>query len=217
MRQPVYFIFDLDGTLLDTATDLANSVNYALSSYGLPTHELATVISFIGSGSLNLIRRSMGLKDEQCDPLASEIHRVFLEHYLHHCTVQTKPYPGVCDFLDKPHRASLLTNKSLAPTLVLLRHFGWENRFEHVLCGDTSPERKPSPAGLLWILEQVGIHPQDALMVGDDMADVHCAQAAGVPCVAILSGFGNAALLRNSNANFLADSFLDFTRLVQAS
>lgn len=210
-KQPEYFIFDLDGTLFDTSLDLARSVNFALQTFEQPAHPVEDVVAFIGNGSLNLIRRSLRAEQEYLLP---EIHQAFLSHYLENCTMDTRPYQGVMEFLQQNIRASVLTNKPYAPTVRILKHFGLESRFDHVLCGDTAPERKPQPGGLLSILQQVGVQPELALMVGDDLPDIGVALAAGVPSLAILSGFGRAPELRTANPTYIVPDFLSFVQLV---
>lgn len=206
-----YLIFDLDGTLFDSSLDLANSVNYALQEFQLPTHDLATVISFIGNGALNLIRKASG---EAGAHAVRDIHQVFLAHYLEHCTQTIQPYPGMHDLLAHPFRASLLTNKPDAPTRKILHHFGLHNRFEYVLCGDTAPERKPSPAGILHILQNAQVPPENALMVGDDLPDLGCARAAGVRSAILLHGFGNNSSLLAAQPDLVCADFAEFSNLL---
>ena len=198
---PRYYIFDLDGTLFDTSLDLAAAVNASLLHFGYPVHDVPTVVSFIGNGAANLIRRSL------------VVLHYFLDYYLEHCTEKTQPYQGVLDFLKQPIRASILTNKPDAPTRKILSHFGLQDRFEHVLCGDTTPARKPAPDGLLHILQMVGIAPQDALMVGDDLPDLGAAAAANVPSCALMGGFGKSIELHAANPTFSASDFAHFARL----
>jgi phosphoglycolate phosphatase len=170
------------------------------------------VISFIGNGSLNLIRRSL---PEEKMLLLPEIHRTFLAHYNENCTIDTKPYPSVMEFLKTDAPASILTNKPYAPTIRILAHFNLLGRFDHILCGDTAPARKPEPAGLRSILEQVGIAPEHALMVGDDLPDIGVAKATGTPSLALLNGFGDAQELREANPTYTAEDFSAFARMAQ--
>ena len=87
-------------------------------------------------------------------------------------------------------RVAVLTNKPLRPTEKILEYFGLRDRFEFILCGDTTPERKPSPAGLLKIIEMAGVSREEAVMVGDDQPDILAARNAGIDCITLFCGFG---------------------------
>ena len=189
-------VFDLDGTLFNTLGDLAVAVNFALRHFGLPEHDEQRVRTFIGNGSMKLIERSMG---EAALPenvvrtgiTIEMVHKVYSDFYWEHCTERTLPNPGVVEFLrSTAARVAMLTNKPERPTFKLLEHFHLRDRFEFVLCGDTTPERKPSPAGLLKIMESAGVAPAETVMVGDDQPDILAARNAGVDCITLLCGFG---------------------------
>jgi len=196
LKKKSLIVFDLDGTLFNTLGDLAVAVNFALRHFGLPEHDEQRVRTFIGNGSMKLIERSMG---EAATPDAISrtgitiemVHKVYSDSYWEHCTERTLPNSGVVDFLRTcKARIAMLTNKPLRPTEKILHHFGLRDCFEFILCGDTTPERKPSPAGLLKILEMAGVSHEDAVMVGDDQPDILAARNAGVDCVTLLCGFG---------------------------
>lgn len=189
-------VFDLDGTLFNTLGDLAVAVNFALHHFGLPEHDEQRVRTFIGNGSMKLIERSMG---EAATPDAISrtgvsvemVHKVYSDFYWDHCTERTLPNPCVVEFLNSTKaRVAMLTNKPLRPSEKILNHFGLRDRFEFILCGDTTPERKPSPAGLLKILEMAGVSREETVMVGDDQPDILAARNAGVDCITLLCGFG---------------------------
>ena len=171
-------VFDLDGTLFNTLGDLAVAVNYALRHFGLPEHGEQKVRSFIGNGSMKLIERSMGPAASpetvaRTGVTVEAVHKVYSEFYWEHCLERTVPNPGVMDFLAQSNvRVAMLTNKPLRPAEKILEHFGLRDRFEFILCGDTTPERKPCPAGLLKIVEMAGVSREQAVMVGDDQPDV---------------------------------------------
>ena len=196
LKKKSLIVFDLDGTLFNTLGDLSVAVNYALRHFGLPEHEEQRVRTFIGNGTMKLIERSMG---EAALPeniahtgvTIEMVHKVYSDFYWEHCTERTLPNPGGVDFLHTSKaRIAMLTNKPLRPTEKILNHFGLRDCFEFILCGDTTPERKPSPAGLLKILEMAGASREDAVMVGDDQPDILAARNAGVDCVTLLCGFG---------------------------
>jgi len=189
-------VFDLDGTLFNTLGDLSVAVNFALRHFGLIEHSEDRVRSFIGNGSMKLIERSMG---EAASPeviartgiTVEAVHKVYSDFYWEHCTERTLPNPGVVEFLRNcPARIAMLTNKPLRPAEKLLEHFHLRDRFDFILCGDTTPERKPSPAGLLKIIEMAGVSREEAVMVGDDQPDILAARNAQVDCITLLCGFG---------------------------
>ena len=189
-------VFDLDGTLFNTLGDLAMAVNFALYHFGLPEHDEQRVRTFIGNGTLKLIERSMGeaaLPENiaRTGVTIEMVHKVYSDFYWEHCTERTLPNPGVVEFLNNSKaRVAMLTNKPLRPTEKILHHFGLRDCFKYILCGDTTPERKPSPAGLLKILEMAGVSREEAVMVGDDQPDILAARNAGVDYVTLLCGFG---------------------------
>lgn len=211
IQKPLHIFFDLDGTLIDSSPDLANSINTILRKHHLPTHSLAAVKSFIGNGSLNLMKRSLGSEREE---LAPALHQEFLAHYQENCVNETHLYPGVLELFQRPFSASLITNKPEAPTLKILRHFGLAQRFDFIFCGDTAVERKPSPHSLQVVLQKNQIQASSALMVGDDLPDIGAAKAAGVPVIALLGGFGDSKELLDAQADYYADDFVDFSRLL---
>ena len=196
LQKKSLIVFDLDGTLFNTLGDLAVAVNFALRHFGLPEHEEQRVRTFIGNGSMKLIERSMGeaaLPENMARTgvTIEAVHKVYSAFYWEHCTERTLPNPGIVEFLNNSKaRVAMLTNKPLRPSEKILNHFGLRNRFEFILCGDTTPERKPSPAGLLKILEMAGVSREDAVMVGDDQPDILAARNAGVDSITLLCGFG---------------------------
>ena len=213
-------VFDLDGTLFNTLGDLAVAVNFALHHFGLPEHDEQKVRSFIGNGSMKLIERSMGAAAmpevvAHTGVSIEAVHKVYSDFYWEHCLERTVPNPGVMEFLAQSNvRVAMLTNKPLRPSEKILEHFGVRDRFEFVLCGDTTPERKPSPAGLLKILEMAGVDKSDAVMVGDDQPDVLAARNAGVDCITLLCGFGKPVNLLPLQPAHTVESYAEMSRLL---
>ncbi len=246
------FIFDLDGTLFNTLGDLAPAVNYAMTQFGLHTHSNDDVRTFIGNGSMNLIRRAVAANfipvastrdmEKVAETLAregyseekiKEIHKVYSEYYWEHCTENTEPYEGVIEFVRRiaalnrdrnciecnknragAKCAAMLTNKPVAPAEKILKKFGLENSFATYLCGDTTPERKPSPAGIYEILRQTGIAPEKAIMIGDDTPDVLAAKNAGIDSITLFEGFGKAENLLPLEPRYTAGHIKDFAELI---
>ena len=277
LAQKELFIFDLDGTLFNTLGDLAPAVNYAMTQFGLKMHSNDDVRTFIGNGSMNLIRRAVAAnyigmenirdiekvaavleREGYSEESIKEIHKVYSEYYWEHCTENTEPYEGVvelvkrivqstgCDrdcagsfnrnedstendknnainngnraesngYCARAKCAAMLTNKPVAPAQKILEKFGLENCFATYLCGDTTPERKPSPAGIFEILRQTGIAPEKAIMIGDDTPDVLAAKNAGIDCITLFEGFGKAENLLPLSPRYTAGHIKDFAELI---
>ena len=220
LKKKKLVVFDLDGTLFNTLGDLAVAVNFALRHFGLPEHDEQRVRTFIGNGSMKLIERSMGeaaLPENMARMgiTVEKVHKVYSDFYWEHCTERTLPNPGIVEFLNNSKaRVAMLTNKPLRPSEKILEHFHLRDRFELILCGDTTPERKPSPAGLLKILEMVGVSREEAVMVGDDQPDILAARNAGVDCITLLCGFGKPHNLLPLNPENTVESYTELCQLL---
>ena len=245
IAQKELFIFDLDGTLFNTLGDLAPAVNYAMTQFGLHTHSNDDVRTFIGNGSMNLIRRAVAanfipvastrdmekvaetlVRENYSEEKIKVIHSVYSEYYWEHCTENTEPYEGVIELVQRlatnnrygdfagTRCAAMLTNKPVAPAQKILKKFGLENSFATYLCGDTTPERKPSPAGIYEIIRQTGIAPEKAIMIGDDTPDVLAAKNANIDCITLFEGFGKAENLFPLEPRYTAGHIKDFAEFI---
>jgi phosphoglycolate phosphatase len=185
------FIFDLDGTLADTREDIAGSLNHALGRLGLPALGLETVTRLVGDGARVLLERALGpgAPGERVDAALRE----FLEHYAFACTRATRLYPGVREALetlrDRGKDLAVLTNKPILHSRRILSGLGIEGAFAMVLGGDTAPERKPDPRGLLSILEGIGRPRDRSLLIGDSLVDARTARAGGIEWAWFRGGF----------------------------
>ena len=171
------FLFDLDGTLVDSATDLATSVNLLRQEHELPPLDIDTVRSYVGDGATMLIRRAMPEGEFRVE----QLHR-FLELYSHHLVEATCAYPGITDFLEQRQqmKMAVVTNKPEELSRRLLDRLDLSRHFGVVIGGDTFDRKKPSAKPLLAALEQLGSTPDEAVMIGDHHADLHAGTAAGV-------------------------------------
>jgi len=183
-------VFDLDGTLVDSAGDLAAAVNAMLArlAAGTPPLSEAEVRGFIGEGARLLVGRSLaraGLTERPEDALP-----VFLDCYRAGLLDRTRPYPGVVEALDAlaGHTLAVLTNKPGELSRALLEGLGLARRFARVYGGDDLP-RKPDPAGLHRIMAETGLGAPSTVMVGDSAVDVLTGRAAGVLTVGVSYGF----------------------------
>ena len=179
-------LFDLDGTLLDTAPDLVAAVNALRAEYNLPALSFEIALSMVGKGAHNLIQRA--LTHEQALTFdANTAYAHFATHYHRINGDATREYKGVSEMLQalhaQGHVLGVVTNKPTEFTLPLIQQFGWSDLFTSVVCGDTLSVRKPQPEPLLHALAEMHSTVESALMVGDSMNDALAAQAAGCACV----------------------------------
>jgi phosphoglycolate phosphatase len=183
-------IFDLDGTLIDSAPDIAAAVNRTLVDGGHAALDLPTVISFIGHGLPRLVERAMGARGIPMDQHA-RLTKVTLAHYNAASNDLTRPYPGVMAALerlrDKGHRMGICTNKPEAPARKVLDQFGMAHLYDVVIGGDSLTVKKPDPAPLHHAFAALGA--ASGLYVGDSEVDAETAQAAGVPFAFFTQGY----------------------------
>jgi phosphoglycolate phosphatase len=184
------FLFDLDGTLIDSKLDLVNSVNFMLREMQRDVLPLATVAGYIGHGAPRLVADALG-------PDAAEADRkrgleIFLTHYGEHNLDATRAYPGVVEGLeslqDRP--MAVLTNKPVKMSVEILEALGLRKYFRAVYGGDSFEKKKPDPAGALAILKNLGVPPHESAMVGDSGVDIQTARNAGMFAIAVNYGFG---------------------------
>jgi phosphoglycolate phosphatase len=184
------FLFDLDGTLIDSKLDLVNSVNFMLHEMQRDVLPLATVASYVGHGAPRLVADALG-------PDAAEADRkrgleIFLAYYDEHNLDATRAYPGVAEGLealqDRP--MAVLTNKPKKMSVEILEALGLLKYFRAVYGGDSFEKKKPDPAGAQAILKDLGAQPQEAAMVGDSDVDIKTARNTGMLAIAVNYGFG---------------------------
>ncbi len=185
-------IFDLDGTLLDTIEDLANSVNFALKKHGFPQHDVETYRRFVGNGVTKLIERA--LPDDKKDGETIErVKKDFIVHYVPHSEEYTHPYQGIHELLKQLHQQGIqlavASNKVHVATERVVKYFFPEIPFSVILGQRDGFPVKPDPSILQSILELTAIPKEKVLYVGDSGVDVQTALNADVPFVAVLWGF----------------------------
>src|SRR5687767_8718558 len=183
--------FDLDGTLIDSARDLAESIGEMLEDYGAPALPFDDVVQMIGDGAPILVRRA--LKHSGLNPQPAEALARFLKIYDRRLMDHTTPYEGIAESLALALRhgpLAVLTNKPLGPSIGILEALGLRGYFSRIIGGDSEYGRKPDPAGLLAL--QALAPGEQLVMVGDSPADWQTAAGAGVPFVWARYGFGAA-------------------------
>lgn len=185
-------IFDLDGTLLDSAPDIHHCLNAALEPFGKEPLSLATVRSFIGRGAPTLVERACAARSVPVSDVAEVLDR-FLARY-DSAVDRTRPYPGIYETLDtlalRGHELAICTNKPIRPALFVLEHFDLSRRMKAVFGGDSLPERKPDPGVLRAAMK--ALSSNSCIFVGDSETDCETAAAAGVPFVLFTEGYRQA-------------------------
>lgn len=200
--------FDLDGTIADTAPDLAASLNHALIALGREPIAPASVRPLIGHGARALIRRGLDARGGGSEALADEALRYFLEHYRDNICIGTRVYPGLETCLDELAgegiALAVCTNKPEELARSLLRALGLATRLRSVVGGNTLHARKPDPAPLRLAIARAGGGP--AVLVGDSIIDTETAHAASIPFIAVSFGFADRSMM-DLGADAVIDSF----------
>ncbi len=194
-------LFDLDGTLVDSAPDLASAVNRMVAARGFPAFRPDEVIAMVGDGVEALVTRALAARGLPPDPVAV---RAFSADYGQHFADETRPYPGVVPALQALRadgwRLAVCTNKPEAIARALLDSLGLLDLFVAVGGGDSFPVRKPDPAHMLATLRAAGGEVTDAVACGDHHNDVAAARGAGIPCIFAQWGYGSAAMAAGAAA-----------------
>lgn len=184
-------IFDLDGTLVDTAGDLTASLNHALGTLGRPPIDPAGVRAMVGHGARKLLERGLAATGTMTAELVEAGVRPFLDHYAANIAVHSRPFEGVERALASLEaeglRLAICTNKPVALAEALVAELGWQNRFRALLGADSRPWKKPDPRHLADTLAAAG--GRRAIFVGDSRTDADTARAARVPLVLVSFGY----------------------------
>ena len=210
-------VWDLDGTLVDSAADIAAALNRLLSEERLPELDDERIRDMIGEGVPTLIRRGLAAHDVTADEqrLGRLVER-FLVIYSASATAYTRLFPGVREVLatlgDAGIRQAVCTNKPEGITRQVLGDLGIASHFDVVIGGDTLPRNKPDPLPLRTTLQRLGVSPEQSLMVGDSAIDVLTAHAAGVDVAFVTFGYGPGPS-EPQRADFLIDDVAQITAL----
>jgi phosphoglycolate phosphatase len=206
------YLFDLDGTLVDTAPDLAAALNAALAGRGLRGVDEALTRHWVGHGARVLVEQALihhdgplHMVDALCD--------AFIEHYRQNVAVHSRPYPEVTETLAALRqlgaRMAVVTNKRTALSLPLLEALDLAGYFHSIVCGDTAARPKPAADPALHACAELGLTPADALFVGDSTTDVECARAAGCDVVCVPDGYNHGVAAAELGADAIIRTFRD--------
>jgi len=184
-------VFDLDGTLVDSAPDIHAALDRLMTTQNLPGFTRAEVIAMVGDGVKVLLERALAARGLPFDPAR---HDEFLRDYTAHAAVETRPFDGIPEALDalqsQGWRLAVCTNKPEAAAREVLNALGLMDRLEALGAGDTFAVRKPDPGHLLGTIAAAGGNLANTVMIGDHHNDVQAARAAGIPCVFAGWGYG---------------------------
>ena len=207
-------IFDLDGTLLNTLDDLADSLNYALAKTGYPTHTYEEVKFFVGSGIKVMIERALPQDVINFD----EVYQTFLSHYEKNKANKTAPYIGVFETLEvlvkMGVKMAIVSNKyQQGVSEICTPLFG---KYMNIMIGEQPGyAKKPSRDMVDLAIQQLGVDPTTAVYVGDSDIDVLTAQNAQLPCIGAAWGFRGADFLRAQGVKMIANTFSDILKFIQ--
>ena len=197
------YIFDLDGTLLDTLEDLAAAVNYALRQHGMPEHSVDVVRCFVGNGVRLLMERAT--PDGAANPSFEKVFETFRQYYMAHSLDTTKPYENIPQVLASLRargcRVAVVSNKMMAATQELCRYF-FSDTVEVAIGEDEASgiRKKPAPDTVEVALQSLGVGKEGAVYVSDSDVDIMTARHAGLPCISVLWGFRDKTFLQEHGA-----------------
>ncbi|MES1988349.1 MAG: phosphoglycolate phosphatase [Pseudomonadota bacterium] len=214
-------MLDLDGTLINSAPEIASAINLMLADLNRPALPVKQVESYIGEGAAVLIKRCLNsqldvsrLNDEPDSALFAQAEKLFFAHYANNVT-DSKPYDGVVEGLqalrDKGLKLACVTNKPEKFTLPLLQKSGLAEFFEMVVSGDSLPKKKPDPMQLQHICAKLDVHTFEAMLVGDSETDITAAHAAGCFIVTVPYGYNQGRPIDESTVDAMIE---DLTELV---
>ncbi|MGH9358223.1 MAG: HAD family hydrolase [Terriglobia bacterium] len=206
-------IFDLDGTLIDSETDLAASVNATRRHLALDPLPREMIAGYVGHGVVTLVRRALGAETPP-EAVESAVS-YFLDYYREHMLDHTLLYPGVRDTLGalEERKLAVLTNKPVNFSRQILEGLGVASRFAYVYGGNSFDLKKPDPVGIFRLMEDTGIPPGHTMMIGDSDTDIHTGRNAGVWTCAVTYGIGSHTLA-NAASDFVLHDFRELLSLV---
>lgn len=212
-------LFDLDGTLLDTIDDLADSMNLVLASHGLKTYPVKDYFYFVGDGMEKLILRVLGEAAQDLNLVRlcfNEMHQLYQKKMLE----KTKPYSGILELLSQlqslSFRMAILSNKPDAMTKSIVKHFFPGQIFELVLGARPDFNKKPDPAAALYLASEMQLAAETFLYLGDTNTDMQTAVSAGMFPVGVLWGFRSEDELKKSGAKLLLQNPMDLIHFIKS-
>lgn len=197
-------IFDMDGTLLNTIEDIADSVNYILKKYGYPQRTYDEIISFVGNGSERLI--GLSLPEGRNTPNFNKYLEEYKEYYLEHNNIKTSPYEGIMELLkelsERNYKLAIVSNKNDNNIKNLSKiYFG--DYIKTAIGQSEDVKRKPAPDMVHNALKEIGADTENAVYIGDSEVDIYTAKNANMHCVSVCWGYRDEELLKEQGAEYL--------------
>lgn len=217
-NKPSAIIFDLDGTLVDSAIDLTASLNYVLELAGRDKIELSAVRQMVGQGARALIIKGFSHSGSlPAEHQIDEILQQYLDHYLLNISAGTIVFDGAMEILEKLKHHNIpigiCTNKLSKMSHALLNELNIDHYFSSICCGDTFDYKKPDPRHLLSTCQMMGVDPKYAIMVGDSASDINGALAANIPVIAVSFGYTDIPV-KELGADIIIDHYGEFVDAV---
>ncbi|MDH2172402.1 phosphoglycolate phosphatase [Acinetobacter johnsonii] len=214
MAQREVLLFDLDGTLVDSATDLHRAMNMSLNALQLPTVTEAQVRVWVGKGTALFCQSTLQHLTGKVDPAQQQqLLETFLKIYNADPCVETQPFDGILEFLEwglaQKKTMICVTNKPEAPARAIVDHLGMTHYFADVIGGDRFEERKPHPRQLLHCVEQYAQSKDQVLMIGDSSNDVEAARRAGIDCVVVSYGYNHGENILDCQPQQVVDNLCE--------
>ena len=215
MKKISLFIYDLDGTLIDSKVDIANSVNFTMSQLGLPRLADETIYEFVGHGVTPLIQQAV---EKAGGPEAfPKALSIFKAHYNEHLLDTTLPFPHVMDVLAHFQKTPqvVLTNKSQGYAEKIIHHLGMLPFLKGVFGGDTTFPKKPDPTIVHHLMKKHQASPEETIIIGDSLVDIKTGKNAGILTRGVLYGFRPRVEMENSGCDFKIENFREMLGFVK--
>lgn len=200
-------IFDMDGTILNSLNDLADTLNYALSNCGYPKRSLEEVRSFVGNGIRKLIER--GVPEGTGTSDIERVHEVFAAYYKEHCFDKTRPYNGILPLLttlkEKGIKTAVVSNKADFAVQILCEKY-FKGLFDIAVGEQPGIQKKPAPDSVNMVLNQLGIKKEDSVYIGDSDVDIETARNSFMDCISVDWGFRDVDFLLKNGAQRIVSS-----------
>ncbi len=208
-------LFDVDGTLIDSRKDIVMAVNHTLSASGLPEKSFDTIVSYIGYGVRDLLRKSLETDTEQ---RVNEALVIFEDYYKKHCADESKIYPGVSEVLDYfgKRKKVLVTNRNKKYAEITLERLGLRGYFVEIMGGDDEKCSKPEACQLNAMLEQFDVPKEKAIMIGDMAIDIAAGKNAGVHTCGVTYGIGKEEDIVREKPDYLINNISELKTIIKS-